>query len=195
MDEYYYVFSDAGTYTNISLTPEHLGFMNSKNNVGFIFGKPITETLPIPIEFIGSTAQKEFAHPPHFLPGDSTRVVSEEFVAALRAAGVNNFQLFPATLYFPKFDKKWTDYYVFNEVGLVDVLNVNATKGIEIMGGFTALEKAVFSEEKLKQSPYEMFRIINATMGLYFSRRVMEILLEKEPAEEWGISWKEIEVK
>jgi hypothetical protein len=140
--------------------------------------------------------RNETAQPRHFLKRGF--VVSKKFIAALRLAGVDNFETWPAILIDPKTSEKWEDYCVFNEIGVVDAALLEASEFSVLMaGGVTVpplldMKKLVFDREKVKNK--KMFRIPQFSADLFISDKVMDVLCENAPPDRWGISADAIDV-
>jgi hypothetical protein len=104
----------------VALDAEQRDYMNQWL-ISFLKGEKTREPLPNPLKFTGSVYQPYPERPSHILAGAGVILVSEDFVKVLRGAGVDNFELFPATVEYPKLKKTYTDYYVLNVIGTVDV--------------------------------------------------------------------------
>jgi hypothetical protein len=119
--------------------------------------------------------------PRHFIRGDNFLVVSARFLNALRKAGVDNFEEWPAILREPKTKREWKDYFVFNEIGLLDPVDIENSKYDTIMDGsadgdilpFLGIHEAVFSAKKTQGA--KMFRIPQFSPDVYISTEVMDV--------------------
>jgi hypothetical protein len=133
--------------------------------------------------------------PRHFIEGGHFLVVSQLFVDVLEKAGVDNYQLFPVIVLDDKSERKWNNYFIFNEIGLVDVLLLEECKytvideGNEKMPPLLGLHRVVFSEKKLRKD-YKMFQLVQSPgTHLYVSEEVMDVLKQMSPPEKWGIDF------
>ncbi|MFT3782347.1 MAG: hypothetical protein QM790_10055 [Nibricoccus sp.] len=141
------------------------------------------------------------SHPPHFLTGDAMTVVSGRFVEALRAAGVENFELFPAVVHCNEENQDFSDYFVLNVIGVFDAVDEAKSKGTVIMPGFDQMpnmvgfDEVVFSAEKLAAEP-RMFRIPQDKTMIFVHECVTESLKQHAPPvpERWGIVQRKVEV-
>jgi hypothetical protein len=203
MESYYEIRQYVGTFCNVAIVPEQKEYLRNQH-IRFNFGTIVTESVPNPFRFIGKMAYTEkVERPPHFLQDAGIVLLSELFISFLREAGVDNFKLFPATVEFPQLEKTtWTDYYVFNEIGLADVANMKRSQSTSIMEGeaglvpdFIGFEKLIFSEEKLAGKDYKMLRMVQDPIPLIVSKAVMRVLLINEPTEKWGLDFSVIPVE
>ncbi len=165
-------------------------------NIGFQAGRYIKAPVPNPLEF-------EVDCPgdvPH-LTGAEIPVVSAMFADRLRKAGVDNFQLFPAILRNPETGKEWRDHFAFNVVGVVDPVDMTASKFKTIMdgdddsvGALLAFDYLVFSRAKCHDLDLRMFRLHQSEMMMFVIDRVLEKLRAMKPAGGWGFTSTEIPV-
>jgi hypothetical protein len=167
----------------------------------FILGDKIN--VPVPNPIIIDLDGLEGGNPRHYIEGFSIVIISELFLTALRKAGVDNFQIFPVVLRDKDSDRKWDNYYAFNELGVIDAVSLGhceydtLDEGDEDSNEPPALsfDKVVFSEEKLKNNP-KMFRLAqDPAHCIYISKEVVDVLLELTPPEKWGVGCFIIEVK
>jgi hypothetical protein len=155
-----------------------------------ISGIPVTVPTPKVFEFDINPGKNE--EPAHFLEGTDSLVLSTRFVNALRQAGVDNFEIFPAILRDPKTNRKWRDYYLFNEIGLVDAVIQEASDGDIIIEGngddipdLIAYNEVVFDGKKV--AGHKMLRIPQCPIDLYMAEEVLEVLVDIFPLEKWGV--------
>lgn len=128
--------------------------------------------------------------PGHFFPG-SIPVVSARFVEMLRAAGIDNFQVFPAILEGIG-GAEWHDYFAFNAIGVVDSLDLAKSDGLEIMPEGEDGEPSLcdFSHpvvDPKKVRGLLMFREARMPPLLIFDDRLEQFLIKFRPPEGWGI--------
>jgi hypothetical protein len=162
----------------------------------FTRGHPIT--VPVPDVFYIEIDNPPETPPRHFLQGRGCAVISDLFLATLRKAGVDNFQIFPAILQNPKTKQEWTGYHAFNEVGILDAALLEECKYGVIIEGDSILALydfsfVVLSAQKLKDEP-KMFRLMQ-DRHLYFSDELLTIICQNTPPEKWGITSTKTEVK
>ena len=128
----------------------------------------------------------------HFFDyGTCIPAISRRFVNALVYAGVDNFELFPATLKNNKTSTQWNDFFALNVLGMINATDVDNSMYEEIMGGddegmpplgvFTAI---ALYEDRIK--PFEFFREPIGN-NLIISERVLNKLLEYFPQGGIGI--------
>ncbi|PTL77830.1 hypothetical protein DAT35_42265 [Vitiosangium sp. GDMCC 1.1324] len=164
--------------------------------VHFMRGALIQESLPSPLTFRVNFPKS--VPLPHML-GERIPVVSDRFVAALRKAGVDNFQLFPAVLRNPNEHAEWTGFHVFNVLGLLDAADMDASKYQTLMAGNDQVPALVEFEELVlsRAATYEkpMFRIVQEPSLLLVHERVVDVLKSESPPDGWGIIATEVEVR
>jgi hypothetical protein len=118
--------------------------------------------------------------------------VSTLFIEALRSAGVDNFQTFPALLRNEATNTEWLGYHAFNAIGLVDAIDAGESKGDTIMLGDDMVPplidytKLVFAEPKTMGML--MFRLVQSPGDLFVRDAVKDRLLTMKPQEGWGIT-------
>ncbi|SMF27149.1 hypothetical protein SAMN02745866_01724 [Alteromonadaceae bacterium Bs31] len=164
------------------------------DEIDFLIGAPLPKSIKTPIEF--KTSYSSGAVAQHFFDyGTCIPAVSKAFVEVLVSAGVDNFELLPATL---KNDAGyvWEDFFALNVIGMVNATDLHNPIYEEIMGGneegmpplgvFTAL---ALREERI--TPFDFFRepIGNS---LVLSERVMQKVLDAFPNGGIGITAHEV---
>jgi hypothetical protein len=188
----------------------------SESMVNFLKGRLTDKPVPNPLKFTGSVYKPYPERPSHILEGAEAILVSEAFVSILRKVGADNFELFPATVEYPKLKKTWTDYYVLNVVGCCDVLNEEKSEittlweGIPGKTGVHMIHKMVLDTEKLSKCEYKMFRPVHDPLKLIIIQDVITAFIRNLPpeikgkledfkpverVEFWGIDFDEIEVE
>jgi hypothetical protein len=153
----------------------------------------VSVIVPTPEVFELEINCREHESPRHFVRGDGFLVVSGRFLDALRQAGVDNFEVWPAILREPETKREWRDYFVFNEIGLLDPIDLGKSEYDTIMDGSAdgdippvlGFHEVVFSAKKTHGA--KMFRTPQFTPDLYISKEVMDVLDELSPPEKWGI--------
>jgi hypothetical protein len=165
----------------------------------FILGDKINVPVPNPLEI--DLDNLNGGSPRHYIEGFSIVIISELFLAALKKAEVDNFQVFPVALRDKKDGREWRNYYAFNEIGAIDVVSIEDCE-YDVLddedGDIPALsfDRVVLSAKKLKTSNQKIFRLAqDPSHCIYISGEVVEILLEMTPPEKWGISCTKIEIK
>jgi hypothetical protein len=171
----------------------------SENSISFEFGEKMPVPIPNPLEVEIETLKRKIT-PRHFLSGPGIVVISPLFLKALKAAGVTNYEVFPAVLQFRKTNQTWNNYLAFNEVGLLDAALLEECKYTVLSEGphrkypLLGFTEIVLSAKKLKSEP-KMFRMVQAPEYLYISQVVYDMLVKMSPPEKWGIACKRIEIK
>jgi hypothetical protein len=178
--------------THLGLPPRPDGYPTS-----LFRGKPVI--VPTPKVFELNINCREDESPRHFILGIELLVVSGLFLNALRQAGVDNFETWPAILRDPETEREWKDYFMFNEIGLLDPADLKKSKYDTIDGGdntgdipsVLGFHNVTFNEKKTRGA--KMFRILQFPPDLYISKEVMDVLDELRPPEKWGIVTNKIE--
>jgi hypothetical protein len=171
----------------------------SENSISFKFGEKMPVPIPNPLEVEIETLKRKIT-PRHFLSGPGIVVISPLFLKALKAAGVTNYEVFPAVLQFRKTNQTWNNYLAFNEIGLLDAALLEECEYTVISEGphrkypLLSIRKLVLSAKKLKHEP-KMFRIVHDPMNLYISEAVFDTLEKMCPPEKWGIIGEGVEIK
>jgi hypothetical protein len=156
-----------------------------------LFGRIVV--VPVPPVFEFEVTGYDYLEPRHFLRGDESVVVSEKFLDALRQAGVDNFEVWPAILRERGGKRVWRNYFAFNEIGLLDAVATEASTGDMLLEGngenikpVIAFDEVVFDGRKTHGK--KMFRIPQWPSVLYISGTVMDVLRKLAPPEKWGIT-------
>jgi hypothetical protein len=135
--------------------------------------------------------------PPHWI-GERIPLVSALFIAALREAGVDNFQTFPARLRCLQPAATSAGHVAFNAIGLVDCADRLASVGTLLTDDGPGPRQVDYAELVLSRSrtrDLRMFRLADCAARLLVDDRVMEALLTRTPDEGWGFSAIEIELR
>ncbi len=171
-------FDDYGVITNPQL-PDF---------VSFIKGALIRETLPVPLVF-------EVSHPvraavPHLL-GNAIPLMSDYLVKTLRAAGVDNLQVFPAILK-SKAGEQWEGWWAVNTLGLVAAADLEKSEYDTLMKGAAGgVEVPLLAFTKLvlvaaKTHDFSLFRLAESPSTLLIHDRLNKYLDSHDPPDGWG---------
>jgi len=166
--------------------PEHASFNSGKLiDANSFQGKPL--------EF--NVLYNDGSFPGHFHDSASIPVLSKQFVSMVEAAGIDNFQLFPALILDKENNKQWDEFYAFNAIGLVDVAHEDSEfdeimPGSDGMPAFGEYDELIFDANKTQEMG--MFREVNSS-DLYFHVRLLEVLKKNIPPEKWGIKFTYVE--
>jgi hypothetical protein len=193
---YYQVLQDPGNLTRIK---SPLGLPDDSDGfpVDVLSGIPIVVLTPEVFEFDINPEKDE--EPLHFIGGIGSLVVSDKFLDALRQAGVDNFEVWPAILRDPKTKREWKNYYLFNEIGLLDAVLLEESDHDLLLGGngggippLIGFHEVVFDAKKTNGK--KMFRIPQCEINLYMSWDVIKVLIQLSPPEKWGIRADKVEL-
>lgn len=189
MTSYYRVEPDIHDLRGIS------GYPQMSDDVSFLAGVPISVSLGKPLVFNVNHPPGE--RPRHLL-GMQIPVVSELLLQAMTAAGVDNFQAFPAVLRNTDTGAQWDGYFAFNVIGLLDAMDLRASKYTEIMPGNDQIP-ALLDFEKLaidgsKTRNLLLFRLLQNPGAMLVHHKVRDQLRQQKPPEGWGITTFEIPV-
>ncbi len=135
---------------------------------------------------------------PHFM-SDGAVIVSERFVKALQGVGVNNFQLFPATLINPDTEKKRTGYFLFNVLGLLGAADLDRSSFDMLMDGdvegvdvpLVAFNQVALDSEKIRG--LRLFRLAEDPTILIIDDIIKSALKQNRPEEGWGVMFEELD--
>jgi hypothetical protein len=182
------------TDLNLPLTP------NGHSSTCFL-GREILVPVPNPVEI--DLGRLDGTNPRHYMTGADAVIISDLLLEVFKKAGVDNFQVFPAVLHDRQSNRKWDNYYLFNEIGVRDAVLLEEceyhliSEGDEAAGRYPGLGfmEVVLSAEKLKDEP-KMFRLVQEPdQQLYLSEEVMVVLRKMSPPEKWGVGCEKTEVK
>jgi hypothetical protein len=194
---YYEVLQE---YDNLVRVITPLGLPKRPDGLPTDLLRGIPVVVPTPKVFEFDIDPKENQEPPHFIRGRALLVVSDKFLKALRQAGVGNFEIWPAILRDPKTKREWENYYLFNEIGLLDAVLLEESDHDTIIGGnggsipsLIGFHKVVFDAKKTNGE--KMFRIPQCETDLYMSWDVVKVLIQLSPPEKWGIRVNKIELR
>jgi hypothetical protein len=135
--------------------------------------------------------------PPHWL-GQRVPLVSELFTRTLVSAGVDNFQTFPVRLLAQPGGAEHPGYTAFNVIGCVDAADREASVGELLIDDdpgprLVAYSKLVLASSRTRD--LDLFRLADSPTTLVAHDRVVRELLAHAPAQGWGLSIIEIEVR
>jgi hypothetical protein len=158
--------------------------------VSFKKGTPIQVDVANPLVF--ETTYGPGTQPHHYFDyATAIPVVSSVFVRALRAAGLDNFQLFPAVLRNSTAGVEWADYSAFNVLGMVDATDLSQCRFDEVMAGneggvpsFGIMRALALKRDRLRD--LDMFREPHAGC-LVVSKRALDDILACKPEGGFGI--------
>jgi hypothetical protein len=162
----------------------------------FVYGVKMDGTVPNPLVF-------EVDHPskdelPHFV-SMIIPVFSDLLVKTIRAAGVENFQVFPAVLRNPAVGTDWDGYWVFHEIGLIAAANLEKSEADTIMEGdpggvdtpLMGFHELVLDKKKTRSAL--MFRLAESPDILLIHDRVMSHIDASRPPNGWRFMATEIQ--
>lgn len=166
------------------------------SELSFIEGQKINERMP-PLFFEANFPLGE--RPPHYM-GDTIPLASKQLIDTLRAAGVDNFQVFEAKVFNPETGEKWDNYYAFNVIGLVKAAVLERSDYDTIMGDdpegiempLIAFNEIVLDKNKLRD--LLIFRMAESPGTLIVHENVVKALEANLPSEGWGIDSYELEL-
>lgn len=167
------------------------------DEVSFIDGQPMNISLPNPLVFMVNYPAR--SEPPHLL-GDTIPVFSALLVETLKAAGVDNFEVFPAVLKNPKTGKEWNGYFAFNALGIMAAANLSESKYDTLMKGdpegvetpLVGFHTIVL--DKAKVQDLLMLRLAESPEVLLVHDTVMNQIVANRPASGWGFDATEVDV-
>ena len=156
----------------------------------FSRGTPIMVQLPAPIEYLTGHSANE---PPLGLHNPIVPLMSDELIDALRDAGVDNLQCFPANVKSRVDGTVWKNYQSVNIIGLVACADHNASSSTKIIDRPGAPDMPLQAFEKLRVDTsrardFLMFRLAESPMVILVVQSVVEHLRKLRSDEEWGIT-------
>ena len=164
--------------------------------VSFLTGRAISTPLPAPLVFAVNHPQGET--PKHLL-GMQVPVVSDLLLQTMAAAGVDNFQTFPAVLRSADTGAQWTGYHAFNAIGLIDAADMQGSKYEQIMPGNDEVPALLDFETLVidgsRTRDLLLFRLAQNPGAMLVHQRVRNGLRQRKPPDGWGITMFEIPVR
>jgi hypothetical protein len=152
----------------------------------FMLGQPFTQALPEPVVFPVDNTDE---HPPRGMEGISVPVWSGALLRCLQGAGVDNLQVFHATLRNDA-GREWRDYFAVNVLGAVSCMakSTEATKVAERPSGmqFAKVHKLVINPARA--AGLELFRLAESPTLLLMHQRLFDVLQKNAPPDGWGLS-------
>jgi hypothetical protein len=182
-------FSDFGVTGNPALP----------GDISFRRGAAIEEPLPSPLVFEVDYPPGE--EPPHLL-GNVIPVFSDRLVRALRAAGADNFEAFPAILRNPATGATWDKYWAVNVLGIVAWANLQESEYDTIMEGdpegvttpLLGFHTIVLDAKKTRDDLL-MFRLAESPSALLIHDRVFDYLVANRPQGGWRFDAIDVDVR
>jgi hypothetical protein len=111
-------------------------------------------------------------------------LLRDDLAQALKDAGVDNLQFFPAIIHDPESGKSYTNYKTFNLVGLVSAADMSKSEGESLTGGPPLIDvfftKLVLDESKTHN--ILMFRLAEAPSTILVHQSVKDYLEKNFPA-------------
>ena len=159
------------------------------DDVVFQMGAMITAAVPQPLVFTASTTAK---HPPADYVEYDIPVFSDRLVGALRNAGVDNLQLFPARLHNPQTGEQWQGYQAVNILGLVSCLAIAESKAKPDLPPLYAFDLSDLVIQEARTGGALLFRLAESPSVVLLERRVGDALLDSRP-EFRGIELRDVE--
>lgn len=163
----------------------------------FLGGHLISAELP-PLIFEVNFPKNERL--PHFL-GDEVPLVSGTLAQALQAAGVDNFQVFPAKLVNTETGQTWDNFFAFNVIGLIKAAHLDHSDFDELMEAgdddevpaLLAFREVTLDKDKVPANCL-MFRMVENPGNLIVREHVVDVLSENKPKGGWGIDVIEVDL-
>jgi hypothetical protein len=140
-------------------------------------------------------------YPAHFISG-VVPVFSAQMIEQFRAAGIDNFQLFPIHLVSTIDGHVWPNYFALNVLGMIEAIDAEASTGKTLMGGdmygdgvppLEEYTKIIIDSSKVNGAL--MFRDIRSPADIIFDYKVVDFLKGNKPPEGWRIKVKKLESK
>jgi len=119
--------------------------------------------------------------PPDDCPGSIIQVYSNRFLDALIKSGINNLQVFDATLTNPDTGDTWKDSYkAVNVVGVIDCVDLEKSKYDDIGAGALAFREIYIDETRTNGAL--CFRVPQAISKIFLHKSVIDFIEKKYPA-------------
>lgn len=109
---------------------------------------------------------------PDYFELTGTPVVSEKFVQQINASPADNYQLFPVVVKMP--DSQVMGYYIWNVVGRVDCIDVDASDTKKFKTKIMRMNKMVLKDDLNKD--LMLFRAHEYPLAIFISEQVKESL-------------------
>jgi hypothetical protein len=142
---------------------------------GFQAGDLIGVEISEPIEFLVDNTAK---HPPTDFASSFMPVLSDRLIAALRKAGVDNFQTYKAVLKNPVTGESWVSYQVINVIGIIECADMDNSEYEVIMEPMHVFDKLVIDTKKANGALF--FRLLEAPEKIIVHNDVLDHMYTDE---------------
>jgi hypothetical protein len=116
---------------------------------------------------------------------------------AFRAAGVDNFQAFPAVLA-GRGAEEWKDYFAINVLGKVAAADLSSSRFVEIgkyPSGLPCLGFQKLVVDPSRTHGFYLFRLAEDILQILLHDRVLKSLVAMAPTGGWGIHARALDEK
>ena len=179
-DAYHWLRPDGGAAPPVSPAPE-LASLDLRR------GAWLRPAPPAPLIFTVEAGARGAA-PAHWT-GDRVPLVSDRLLAALRRAGVDNLQIFPALVRTGAGGEPRPGHCVLNVIGLVDGADPAASIGTVLAEDDPGPRRVEYSHLVLSRArtrDLPLFRLADSPDMLLIHDRVLRVLAADVPDEGWG---------
>lgn len=174
----YYVMESEGEYPSLSIKKEPR-LMGGP----WYHGNKLTIEVPNPLEY---SLEEESDYDDYNLKSmyksEACPLMSKGLLAALQSAGVDNLEIFPATIYDPNKEIIIHDYVAFNIVGLVSATDLESStlmnENSELSLLDTDFDGLVIDETKTMG--FHLFRLAENCTAICVSEKVKEAIEKHE---------------
>lgn len=146
-----------------------------------------------------ATVDHPAEEPPLHLLGGDVLLLSQQIIHGFLAAGVDNFQSWPARLENPDLGLAWDGYALFNALGMVAAVDMATSRFDTLMFGDPEVPSLVDFEEVVlvgaRCADLRMFRVPESPSLLFIDEVVVHVLREQRPPGGWGITVQEVRVR
>jgi len=129
--------------------------LRSHWDTNFIGGRPFAPDFPTPVQFAIDTDSEGRRMPTLFTTPALLAV--KPFADLLAAAGVDNVDVYPATILNPETGETIDDYVVLNIVGAIACADLEASSGVELAPGIRVLDEPVLRQSVVREA--RIFRL------------------------------------
>ncbi len=160
----------------------------------FRVGRSQGSKLALNLEFAVDCTAHE--HPGHFFDG-LVPLVTPLLIEVFRSCGIDNFELFPATLVDGNGDASWGNYFAFNTLGLIDATCHEASEAIVLQAAEegqperVSYSRAVIDPAKVRG--LLMFRDSRDPSLLILHDGILEKMSARTPIEGFCIEFERLE--
>ncbi|VAW83980.1 hypothetical protein MNBD_GAMMA16-1791 [hydrothermal vent metagenome] len=172
----YYVMEGEGVYPILSVAEEpHLP------GGPWYHGHKLKITVPAPLEYILDIEEEPNSNINILYDCESVPTMHNSLLEALRAAGVDNLELFPARITDPNTGEVHEDYHAFNVLGLVSATDLenstlmNKSETVTLLD--TDFDGLVIDEEKTME--FRLFRLAENCSAIVVSEEVKAAIEER----------------